>query len=66
MSLLFSHFVFLFSPFFLTLLSTTRILIRRLTRGAFLKLGHFDKQSCTSRERKAPQGKMSGFSPGNS
>ena len=36
--------------------------IRRVTRnfsgqGVFLELGHFDKHSTTTEERKAPQGK---------
>ena len=29
--------------------------------GVFLKLGYFDKQSCTKRETKVPQGEISGF-----
>ena len=29
----------------------------------FLEKGHFDKQSCTTKERKAPPGKISGFFP---
>ena len=32
-----------------------------LGRGVFFKLGHFDKHSSTSRKRKAPQEKASGF-----
>ena len=35
-----------------------------LGRGVFLELGEFDKQSCTKRERKAPQGKF--LTSGNS
>ena len=31
-----------------------------------LELGHFDKQSSTTRKENAPQGKISIFSPGNS
>ena len=30
-------------------------------KGVFLELGNFDKQSSIKRERKTPQGKISGF-----
>ena len=33
----------------------------RKGRGVFLELEHFDKQSCTTSERKVPQGKISCF-----